>query len=188
MHLFLLVAGCLFPLISWLTLLLSYIVARGGRSSSGIYIPFVGPALLSIWLVRVDAPHWTLPLPWIADIGTVFFLVWLPRLAREIWQTSRFTRLYKLTGSDGNESVVISFHRGGNYLLQKHWYRPAGEPGMIAIGEPGTFSSQQGIVSLCSHTGRQRYLVPEGAVHAVTDAGESDELQLQGWRLLKTTG
>jgi tetratricopeptide (TPR) repeat protein len=44
-----------------------------------------------------------------------------PRMATEMWQTSRFTRVFRLVGSRENQSVEISFHKGGCYVLKKKW-------------------------------------------------------------------
>ena len=185
MSFFLIAGGLLFPVISWITLALSIFAARAGRSTSGVYIPIIGPVLLSLWLFRANEPNWMVLLPWILDIGTVFFYVAAPTLVKDYWQASRFTRTFKLAGAQEDQSVEISFHQGGRYFLTKRWNRTKGETGVIAMSEPGTYSHAECWLNLCSHAGRQRYLAPEGGGYVVTDAGATDDLQIEGWQLLE---
>jgi hypothetical protein len=182
---FLLFAGFVFPLISWLTFALGFFKTRSGRAPSGVYVPLVGPVLLSAWLHKTSAPEWTLLLPWVFDIGTLFFIASAPSVLREFWRTSIFTRLFKLTGADGNESVEISFHRGGLYFLKKCWTRSSGQLWMIAIGESGKYLDGERSLKLCSDSGRKRDLAIEGEIYVVSDFGTVDDLQIQGWRLLE---
>jgi hypothetical protein len=168
--------GLLFPAISWLTLIAGYLHYQWyGRSSSGVYVPFVGPVLLDLWLLARGEPGWALVVPWLADLGTLFFLVALPRLARDAWQTSRFTRLLLLSGEHSDARVELSLHRGGHYVLRKHWnpeaplhaatgYRPA------SMSEPGLCEEVPGGWRLTSHAGRVRLLLRgEGPGYAVRD-------------------
>jgi hypothetical protein len=179
----LLASGLLFPLISWITFLLSVWTARAGRHSSGVYVPFVGPVLLDVWLAGAAAPGWSLILPWILDIGTLFFFAWLPRLGKELWETSRFTRVITLNGAQGNQTAEFSFHRGGNYQLWIRWQRAPGELGLLAVGDPGTFVKRDRQLELISHTGRERALVATGDAYVVNDTGPQDHYHLQGWHL-----
>jgi len=168
--------GLLFPAISWLTLITGYLHYKWhGGSSSGVYVPFVGPGLLDLWLLARGEPGWALVVPWLADVGTLFFLVALPRLVRDVWQTSRFTRLLLLSGEHSDTRVEISLHRGGHYLLRKHWnpdatthasagYRP------VFLGEPGVCEEVTGGWRLTSHAGRVRLLLRgEGSGYVVSD-------------------
>ena len=168
--------GLLFPAISWLTLISGYLHYKWhGGSSSGVYVPFVGPVLLDLWLLARGEPGWVLVVPWLADVGTLFFLVALPRLVRDAWQTCRFTRLLHLSGEHSDARVEISLHRGGHYLLRKHWnpeapshsyarYRP------VSLGEPGVCKEVTGGWCLTSHAGRVRLLLRnESSVYVVSD-------------------
>ncbi len=179
------IGGLLFPLISWITLAIcAFAGDRTGRSTSGVFIPFVGPVLLSVWLIRSSEPKWMLVLPWIFDIGTLFFLAALPRILEEVWQTSSFTRLFKLSGEDGNQSVEITFHRGGHYVLRKRWTGSKGEMGVLSLGEPGGYTSQEDALILRSHSGRQRQVAPDGNGYVIRDAGALDDYWIDGMRLL----
>ncbi|WP_154668184.1 hypothetical protein [Pseudoduganella violaceinigra] len=146
-------------------------------------MPFIGPLLLSKCLVDASQPRWTLILPWVFDIGTLCFLWVLPRLFMASWRTSRFTRLFKLIGVDGIQTVEITFHRGGHYLLKKRWNRPHGEAGIVAQGEEGSYSRQEDFLSLCSEAGRLRQLALKGAAYVGTDSGSVDDYQIEGMQL-----
>lgn len=179
----LLAGGLLFPLISWLTFLLSVWASRAGRHSSGVYVPFVGPVVLDFWLAGAAAPGWSLILPWIVDIGTLFFLAWLPQLGKQLWETSRFTRVFTLNGAQGIQTADFSFHRGGNYQLWIRWQRAPGELGMLAIGEQGTYVQHDRQLELRSDGRRERILVATGDAYVVSDSGPQGDAQLQRWHL-----
>lgn len=86
---------------------------------SPIFIPFIGPIILTNWILRNGMPLWIVPIVWIGDVGTLAFLSELPSLTREWWQTCNYTKIATLRGSHGAESVVITFHSTGRYLFLK---------------------------------------------------------------------
>lgn len=66
--------GALFPAISWLTLIAGYLHYKWhGRASSVVYVPFVGPLMLDLWLLTRGELGWLLVVPWVIDVGTLFF-------------------------------------------------------------------------------------------------------------------
>ncbi len=175
----LLIAGLFFPLISLASLVFTRWASRPGHTPSGVYIPFIGPILLCVWLGRVDAPAWTFLLPWVLDVGT---LILLPALHQE-WQVSRFTRQYTLRGVSANRSVEISFHRGGHYRMEIRWTRAPGETGTISCGELGTCTGRDALIDLCSKRQRRRRLSRQGTLYQVDDPGPDDDYSLQGMHL-----
>lgn len=83
----LLIVGLLFPIVSWVSLpLMVYAGKRTGRVQSGIFVPFIGPVLLDVWLVLAGWPTWWLFVPWLLDIGTLFFLFALSRMILGEWR------------------------------------------------------------------------------------------------------
>ena len=136
----LLIAGLIFPTVSLLTCIASLITRwRHGRYASPVFIPFVGPALLTCWVLMAGHLRWLIPVVWLLDVGTVAFLFVLPRLTLEWWQLSAFTRLMTLHGAHGIEKVILTLHRGGRYFLRRSWNRAQGELGIVDLGETGTF-------------------------------------------------
>ena len=180
----LLILGLVFPMLSWLTLVVGSIQARStGKSSSGVYIPFIGPILIDIWLLGVGAPSWSLIIPWIVDIGTLFFLWVLPQMVVDGWRTSRFTRTFLFVGVQGNQTVEISLHKGGRYVLKKQWQRPPNECGITGLGEPGTFQQDGDQFTLTSHTGWTRVIRRQAGEFFVADSEAEGDYQLDGWTL-----
>ncbi len=152
-----LVAGLIFPAVSWLTFMASRrSLWRHKKRASSVFIPFVGPLLLTIWVVCAGKPLWLMAIAWGADIGTLAFLFVSPRLIKDWWQTSCFTRTLKLQGSQGEQSAIITFHSTGQYLLKKSWHRPRGQTGIAGLGEPGTSTQSGGEYQLTSHAGLRR--------------------------------
>jgi len=179
-----LVLGLIFPLLSWFTFIGVTIQHwRTKKSTSGIYIPFIGPILIDIWIAAVGSPTWTLIVPWVLDIGTLFFLRVLPRLIDDAWQTSRFTRTFLLVGSKGNQTVEISLHRGGRYVLKKQWLRPSNECGITALGEPGTFVGNGEEFILTSHVGWRRIIRKQDDKFLIRDSESEGDYRLDGWSL-----
>lgn len=180
----LLIIGLIFPLLSWLTLFIGVIQPRfTGKGYSGVYIPFIGPILIDIWLLGVGAPPWFLIIPWIADIGTLFFLWVLPQMIVDGWRTSRFTRTFLFAGVQGNQTVEISLHKGGRYVLKKQWQRAPNECGITCLGEPGTFEQDGDQFTLTSHTGWTRVIRRQSDDFLIADNDSKGNYQLDGWKL-----
>ncbi len=173
----LLIVGLLFPIVSWVSLaLMVYAGKRTGSAQSGIFVPFIGPVLLDVWLVLAGWPTWWLFVPWLLDIGTLFFLFALPRMMRYAWQRSRFTRTLRLIGARPEGAVVLTFYRGGIYTLEQTY-----EFGRF--GETGTYVSVFGEFSLIASDGQHRQIRSEGERYVIADDGEVGVRQLDGWIL-----
>lgn len=179
----LLLAGLIFPVISWLSFLGSNLQYQlSGKSSSGIYIPFIGPVLISIWILFKDYPVWVIIVPWVVDIGTILFLFALPGLVNELWITSRFTQIFLLIGSKGNQTAEISFHNGGHYVLKKNWNRKDSESGIMSLGEPGTFETKEDALILTSHVGVKRILHKINSEYRVEDNESDETYSIDDWQ------
>ena len=179
-------AGAFFPLISLITGLLSaYEWNVNKRHCSPVFIPFFGPILFDIGLLLAKEPLWTLLLPWVLDIGTIAFLFAIPGMTRDWWQTSRFTLINNLAGKQNNQTATITLHRTGKYLLRKQWQRPAGEFGVVSLGELGHYVMGETEIQLHSDNGWSRTL-KRGAnnqfIVEETDNAHAD-YSLQGWTL-----
>lgn len=185
----LLVLGLLFPALSLFTVILSLLDQwLYMRHSSPVFVPLIGPILLTSWGFLTQAPIWLVPVFWVADIGTLTFLAVAPGLIRGWWQISPFTRIATLEGSRDIESAVITLHSTGHYVLKKTWKRPAGEIGIVGLGEGGTFVRSVDGYELNADHGVHRALreTPNGA-YAVEEIPPLTENQLayalQGWVL-----
>ncbi len=185
----LLTAGLIFPTVSLLTCIASLITRwRHDRYASPVFIPFVGPALLTCWVLMAGHSRWLIPVVWLLDLGTVAFLFVLPRLTLEWWQLSAVTRLMTLHGAQGIEKVILTLHRGGRYFVRKSWNRAQGELGILDLGETGTFIDDGEVIALTSHFGLNRRLERiDLSTYDVSEPADIDpELRdhsLHGWRL-----
>ena len=124
---------------------------------------------------------------WFADLGTLAFLVASPRLFRDWWHTSSFTRVLALNGSKDNQRALITIHSTGHYLLKKAW-SPPGQTGIVGLGEPGTFTKVDDRYELTSHFGLRRVLwkTDEGTFHVQEEELPKEEHRnhsLSGWVL-----
>jgi Co/Zn/Cd efflux system component len=105
----LLICGLLFTLLSLSTFILSVINSTDEKNVSGIYIPFIGPVLLTIWVFESGVSLWWIAPAWFLDVGTILTLFFLlPMLYRH----GRFTRILTLEGTEGKKSLTISLHKG----------------------------------------------------------------------------
>jgi hypothetical protein len=160
-----LVTGLLFPLISLLTGIAA-LIDRWTRkkNSSPVFIPFIGPVLLTTWVVLSHYPWWVVPLVWMGDIGTVAFLILSPKLISEWWDTCSYTRVLSLHGSRDNQTAQLSFHSTGRYLLRKKCQRAPNECGFLSLGEPGVFTQTEEALEMKADHGWERRLdaVSEG--------------------------
>jgi len=179
-------AGAFFPVLSLVTGLLSaYEWFVNKRHCSPVFLPFVGPIFFDIGLLLAKEPLWTLLLPWILDIGTIAFLIAMPAITIDWWQTSSFTLANTLSGKQDNQAAVITLHKTGKYHLRKHWQRPVGEFGVTSLGELGNFVMGETDIQLHCDNGWSRTLKRKANNQYVveeTDNAHAD-YSLQGWTL-----
>jgi hypothetical protein len=182
-----LVSGLLFPLLSILTGIAVLIDRwRGKKHSSPVFIPFIGPALLTAWVMLSHYPLWLIPIVWVGDIGTVAFLIISPKLLSQWWDTCSHTRVLCLHGVNGNQSAELSFHSTGRYHLRKKWQRPPNECGIVSLGELGTFTRTPDAFEMKADHGCSRQLSPvsEGRFQVRAEAELADayrDYSIVGW-------
>ncbi len=185
----LLIAGLIFPLVSLLTEIGSLVCQwHQKKHSSPVFVPFVGPVLLTSWVIAAHKPLWSIGIVWVADIGTLAFLVASRQLLRDWWHTCSFTRILALNGSQDSQSAIITLHSTGHYLLKKSWTRPPGQTGVMGLGEPGTFTQRGDRYELISHVGLRRLLqkTDERAYRVEKEELPKEDLHdysLSGWVL-----
>lgn len=185
----LLIAGLIFPVVSLLSGIGSLVYQwRHKKHSSPVFIPLIGPVLLTSWVISTHKPLWIIAMVWVADIGTLAFLAASPQLLRDWWHTCSFTRVLALNGSTDNQSAIITLHSTGHYLLKKSWTRPPGQTGIVGLGEPGTFTQLDDRYELVSHVGLRRVIqkTDERAYRVEQEELPKEELRdhsLSGWVL-----
>jgi hypothetical protein len=184
-----LVVGLLFPVISVLTGIASLIDRWWHKKhSSPVFIPLIGPAFLTAWVVLSQYPSWLIPVVWVGDIGTMAFLAISPKLISEWWDTCSYTRILNLHGTNQNQSAQLSFHSTGRYLLRKKWQRPPDELGIVSLGELGSFKQTQDIMEMKADQGWSRQITPvsEGRFRVREDdevAKEHRDYSVADWLL-----
>jgi len=185
----LLIVGLIFPGISLLTGIGSLVCHwRHKKHSSPVFLPFVGPVLLTSWGIFAHQPLWFIAIAWVADIGTLAFLAASPQLIRDWWHTSSYTRILALNGNEDNQRAIITLHSTGHYLLKKSWSREPGQTGIVGLGEPGTFTQLDNRYELTSHVGLRRVLrkTDQTAYRVEEEKLPTEELRnysLSGWVL-----
>lgn len=194
----LLAFGLLFPVISLFSGMLSWWGWwRYRKPSSSVFVPFVGPILLSWWVWLMGLSAWLIPVAWLFDVGTLAFLYVAPRIFREWWRISWFTKRLTLRGRKGIEAATLELHFGGHYWLRKAWNRPSGQFGITALGETGTFTEAGEGYELMARHGLRRGLRPlddQSAEPAFLVSEETvrnddwNEDSLDGWILKERRG
>ncbi len=183
------IAGLIFPAFSVFTCIICLLYQRRYKiNSSPVLIPFIGPLLLTCWIMLAHKPLYLIPVVWIADIGTLLFLAVCPRLIAEWWRISFFTRILTLSGNQDIQTAIITLHSSGHYLLKKSWERSSGQPGILMLGEPGTYIQMDDSYELISCHGLHRILrrIDEGTYCVEEIPPEKKELRdhsLNGWLL-----
>lgn len=160
--------GILPAFMSALTGLLCWKRGAGwSESPSPIFVPFIGPALLTCAILLDGYPRWLIPIAWTTDLGTLVVLWCLPAIIREEWKTSRFTCVLRLKGSVENAHAILTFHTSGKYLLQKRWKLAQGEQGIVGMGELGTYAETLNGFTMKSDEIVDRSVVHEGRVFRI---------------------
>lgn len=187
----LLVAALLFPALSYLTFALSmYDHWRHNKYSSPIFVPFIGPVLLTVWIVVTGRSVLWIPLAWVLDAGTLAFLTVVPQLATEWWVTSAWTRVRELHARRGVWSARLTLHSTGRYLAV--FERAGQEPGIAGFTRAGSYLDRGDEIELTGSDGHSAKLVrgEDGAYcvagdgpPAKTEGGHNEVIDLgSGWR------
>jgi hypothetical protein len=88
---------------------------------------------------------------WIAvllDYGSVVFFLAVPKLAREIWQTSRINLVGEFVGGDEGKQVKIRLYKAGVLVIKHEIARKAGEPGLVNSSDIGSWRKRDGAIIL----------------------------------------
>lgn len=174
----LLVLGLLFPVISCLSTIISLIDRwKHKKHSSPLYIPFIGPVLLTIWIISSHSHLWLVLIAWICDIGTIAFMIASPRLILDWWNTCSFTRILNLHSSYGIQRAKLSFHSTGRYFLHKEWHHPPGEYGTISVGDGGHFVRKGDVIEMTSDWGwsRKIHLISDNCFKVIEEINVRDK-------------
>lgn len=88
---------------------------------------------------------------WVAvvlDYGTIEFFLVLPRVAKELWQTSRLNLVREFAGRAGAKQVKIRLYKAGVFIVEHQFRRARNEPGLLTSSDIGTWSEEDGGLAL----------------------------------------
>lgn len=179
----LLIVGCIFPVIGWLTFVGGYINGkRNGKSSSAVLIPFIGPIFINIWSFEMNHPSWVYVIPWVFDIATISFIMFFPKLLNELLEFSKFTELLSIKSKVGNKTANLILHKNNKYIIRFNWLRHEGEQGILAANDFGIYQSDgEKKYILTSHTGNVRILEKDCSVYRCTDIQSAGNTNVDGY-------
>ncbi|AYO04200.1 hypothetical protein ACPSLY_06975 [Vibrio parahaemolyticus] len=177
------IIGCIFPLIGWVTFIISSLYQwRAGKNSSAVLIPVIGPVILNFWSVNEGHDWWAFILPWVLDISTVSFLVALPMLVRDELNYSKFNNKFTLKSSKGIQSVKLMLQKNNSYICHLEWSRKKNELGILATKDFGEYEHYDGeFIKLTSHTGKVRILKQSGNEYTCEDHESGGDHNLDGY-------
>ena len=79
--------GLFFPAVSLVTSILSLVTRWwSDRYASPVFIPFIGPLLLTCWVFVAGHSCWGIPVVWLFDLGTIRFLIAMFRFVGPRWR------------------------------------------------------------------------------------------------------
>jgi hypothetical protein len=159
----LLFLGGVIALSNWFCLYKRHRIGRGYSS-----VPLIGGVLLvtGMWMLPATRPY-----AWAGiflDYGTLNFALGLPRLANELWRTSRFNLLTEYVGHRGSMAAHLRLFRKGHFTLVQRIDRPPGTMGIIKRSMPGTWQPEG-----------NRVILRHGAEMAILEVLEKEPEALQ---------
>ncbi len=144
-------------------------------------VPLLGAVLLGTGLYMMPA---TRPYAWCAvalDYGTLEVLLALPKVAGELWSTSRFNQLCEYRGAAGCKQIRLHLFRRGLFTLRLDLQRAPGQPGLISAGAIGAWQRVGTRLTLRNRDGEQ-------AVFTILGAAPGETVrQISGFRHWETT-
>jgi hypothetical protein len=91
---------------------------------------------------------------WVAvllDYGSVDFLIAVPKVVKELWQTSRINLLSELTGEEGTKQVKIRLYKAGVFVIKHRISRKKGETGLVESSDIGSWYKTDRTIVLTLH-------------------------------------
>ncbi len=176
---------------NWLFVLAAIIASkREEREVSPVCVPFVGPVVLTTFILATGRPGALILLAWLCDAGTVMFAYALPALIRDWRATSPRTATHVLTSvspDDDGETAKLSLHKTDTYLLKKSWDRPEDEEGITGLSETGTAKRDGNMWILISTHGIERRIDmgSDGAFRVnreILGEDANDDYSIADWR------
>ncbi len=179
----LLIVGCVFPIISWISLIIATINQKIlGIHCSPAFVPIIGPVLLNSWSIQSGHPVWFLIVPWVLDIGTLWFLFLLPNMIKEYWQYSKFTRIFVFHSKKNHKNIALSIHKNEHFIIKFNWQREKNETGIISMNDFGKYTiADNGDYTLTSHTGTKRKLYPTKGHYVCMDHENKEASNIDGY-------
>jgi hypothetical protein len=181
--------GLVCPVLSWLSVMTGFLATKSaGRGISPVFVPIIGPVLLTAFIIVKEHPHWLIPVSWTLDIGTMAFFVVFPALVWDWWTHSKFTQLVSMQGRSGIEQVHLTLHKRERYCLNKVWNRNRHDLGIVGLGESGRFSSTDDGILLIASFGLRRHLKRTGPTTYLVQEQEDQtsdtrNYSIDGWSL-----
>ena len=143
-------------------------------------VPLVGAVLLGIGIYLISGSMlWSLlaiPL----DLGTLLFVLGLPWLFSELWQTSRFNELAKFHADDNGRDIHITLYKNAICAINQEYNETVGPQEHGAIPCSRGFSAKWQLSDDVFHItditgGREMELVPNGGGYTSSESNvESD--------------
>lgn len=111
-------------------------------------IPLVGGLFGLVGFIQIpQLRKWC----WIAllvDYGSVDLLLALPKVVRELWQTSSINLVNEFVGRDGGKEVKITLYKAGVFVIKHNFTRRKDEPGLLRSSEIGSWREADGAIIL----------------------------------------
>lgn len=111
-------------------------------------IPIIGGLLGVAGCYQIPSLRQWCWVPVLLDYGSITFLLALPRVVRELWQTSRINLVHEFTGKDYNKEVKIRLYKAGVFTLKLQFVRPKRSAGLLAASRIGSWSATDGTIVL----------------------------------------
>lgn len=103
-------------------------------------IPLIGGLFGLVGFYRIPALRkWC----WVAvlvDYGSIVLLLALPKISKELWQTSRLNLVREFAARDGAKEVKVRLYKARVFTIKHQITRPKGELGLLTSSDIGTWS------------------------------------------------
>ena len=70
------------------------------------------------------------------------FCLLFPKVAKELWQTSRVNLVHEFAGKDGGKEVKIRLYKAGVFTIKHRFTRAKDELGLISSSDIGSWSKK----------------------------------------------
>lgn len=111
-------------------------------------VPLLGALFGTMGLLQLPQTRKWAWIPILLDYGTIRLLLSVPKIAKELWDTSRFNLVKELVSKEEKRTVTLRLYKSGAFVIEYAFKLDPDEQGLLGKSDLGIWRQGEGIISL----------------------------------------